>query len=182
MSAGSDREAPHESAPHANGNGNGTATRALQSAVRQQILVLIEGHPGIIISDLARRLDLSHSTTSYHVVILRDRDLVRVKRDGRIVRCYSHKDYMVLATRLVPLLEKPRVRQILAVIQAEPGVRPFRIAKQLSVSFPTVMWHLRKLQEYGAIRIQKENGHYDVSLSPETREALESPTPGPPLP
>lgn len=146
--------------------------RVFRNEVRRRLFGIIEVTPGIIITELAEHVGLSHSTVSYHMKILEEQAAVAAKRDGRIVRYYTTDQYKDLGARLEPLVKRERVRQILALIDSEPGLVPFNLAKRLEVSVPTIMWHLSKLKDYGALTMEKRNGHYDIVLSPEVHDML----------
>ncbi|MCA1814481.1 MAG: winged helix-turn-helix transcriptional regulator [Halobacteriales archaeon] len=140
--------------------------RIVKSEVRQRLAQVVRGEPGLIITELGTRMGLSHSTVSYHLRILENAGEIQSKRDGRIVRYYAQGQYDDMATRLRPLLQRARVVAIIKLIQEKPDVCPFNIAQELNVSVPTVMWHLGKLRDYGAISMEKRNGQYDITLSP----------------
>lgn len=143
--------------------------RVARSEVRQRLRAHVLENPGITITELGRLVGLSHSTSSYHLRILEQAGEVQGKRDGRTMRYYAIGQYEDLATRLRPLLQRERVVAILRLVQRRPDVNPFNIARELDVSVPTVMWHLAKLREYGALQMEKRNGHYDIILNPEVR-------------
>lgn len=149
-------------------------TRILRSEVRQRLAALVREAPGVTITELGKAVGLSHSTASYHLRILEQAGEVQSKRDGRTVRYYAAGQYDDMATRLRPLLERERVRAILRLVVAKPHVNPFNIARELDVSVPTVMWHLAKLRDYGALQMEKRNGHYDIILNPAVRGLVEN--------
>lgn len=141
--------------------------RIARSEVRQRLGGLVRASPGVTITELSKAVGLSHSTCSYHLRILEQAGDVQAKRDGRTVRFYAEGQYDDLATRLRPLLARERVRAIIRLVRAKPDVNPFNIARELDVSVPTVMWHLGKLRDYGALEMEKRNGHYDIILNPD---------------
>lgn len=143
--------------------------QTLRSEVRQRLAALVRESPGVTITELSKMVGLSHSTASYHLRILEQAAEVQSKRDGRTVRYYAMGQYDDLATRLRPLLQRERVVAILRLVQEKPHVNPFNIARELDVSVPTVMWHLAKLRDYGAIEMEKRNGHYAITLNPALR-------------
>jgi predicted transcriptional regulator len=143
--------------------------RIVKSEVRQRLAQSVRDEPGLIITQLAARMGLSHSTVSYHLRILEQAGEIQSKRDGRIVRYYAAGQYEDLGTRLKPLLQRERVVAIIRLIQAHPEMCPFNIARELNVSVPTVMWHLGKLRDYGALQMEKRNGQYGITLNPEIR-------------
>jgi len=156
--------------------------RVFRNEVRRKLYGLIEGTSGAIITELSREVGLSHSTVSYHLKILEESGAVLAKRDGRVVRYYTASQFQDVNRRLEPLVKRARVVAILKLIDAEPNLVPFNIAKRLEVSVPTIMWHLQKLQAYGAITMEKRNGHYDITLRPEVRASLARQNGHPPEP
>jgi predicted transcriptional regulator len=147
--------------------------RIARSEVRQRLSGLVRDQPGITITDLGKQVGLSHSTVSYHLRILEQAGEVQSRRDGRTVRFYANGQWEDLATRLRPLLARERVRAILKLVHERPTVNPFNIARELEVSVPTVMWHLGKLRDYGALHMEKRNGHYDIILDPQVVPLIE---------
>lgn len=143
--------------------------RIQRSEVRQRLAGLVREQPGVTITELGKLVSLSHSTVSYHLRILEQAGEIQSKRDGRTVRYYAQGQYEDIRTRLAPLLQRQRVVAIIKLVQARPDMRPFNIARELEVSVPTVMWHLGKLRDYGALSMEKRNGQYDIILNPELR-------------
>jgi predicted transcriptional regulator len=143
--------------------------RIARSEVRQRLAALVLERPGVTITDLGKLVGLSHSTVSYHLRILEQAGEIQSKRDGRTVRYYAQGQYEDLKVRLAPLLARQRVVAIIKLIEARPDMRPFNIARELEVSVPTVMWHLAKLRDYGALQMEKRNGQYDIILNPELK-------------
>lgn len=143
--------------------------RVARSEVRQRLAHLVRQTPGVTITDVARLVGLSHSTVSYHLRILEHAGEIQGKRDGRSMRYYARGQYDDLRTRLRPLLARERVVRIIRLVQEDPDTCPFHIARALQVSVPTVMWHLGKLRDYGALKLEKGNGHYRIILHPGIR-------------
>lgn len=123
-------------------------------------------------TELSKGSGLSHSTVSYHMKVLQAAGVVTAKKDGRIVRFYKGGDYEDLSKRMIPLVKRIRTREILKLIDAKPTLCPFNIAQELRVSVPTVMWHLHKLEDYGAVTLEKRSGQYDILLNPDMRPIL----------
>jgi len=148
--------------------------RVRKSEVRQRLAAFVRESPGVTITDLARLVGLSHSTVSYHLRILEQASEVQGRRDGRTVRYYAPGQYEDLRTRLRPLLERKRVRAIIRILEERPDAVPFHIARELEVSVPTVMWHLAKLREFGALELEKRHGQYAITLNPDLRAMVEA--------
>jgi predicted transcriptional regulator len=123
---------------------------------RHRILAAIEAQPGANVAEVARAVGQSAGTVTYHLQLLQGAGLVRRLREGRDVRWFTARDYADLGIRLAPLLRRPRTRALLRMLRADPVVRPAALALALGCSAPTVMWHLEKLQEAGAVQIVRE--------------------------
>ena len=56
--------------------------------IQSVILEIIRSHPGITQKDIAALVKLSPATVNYHISILADAQVIRVKRDGTRTHCY----------------------------------------------------------------------------------------------
>lgn len=161
-----------KSCPNPKMEGEGQLGKSFDSPIRRRLLDTVEENPGVIVTELSKVSGLSHSTVSYHMKVLEAAGAVTPKRDGRIVRFYKGGDYDDISKRMLPLVKRARTREILKLIDARPTLCPFNIAQELRVSVPTVMWHLHKLEDYGAVTLEKKSGQYDILLNPEMRPII----------
>lgn len=116
---------------------------------RQRIYVMIQDHPGIHKSEIARRLDLTSSTVAYHVMRLERAGLVRSARVGRT----NH----LVATGQQPrgagdVLLDPNARRILALLEDGRIHSPGDIRAASGIGEKAVRRTLQRLSDAEFIR------------------------------
>lgn len=123
----------------------------LQSeTIRAQVLKVIETHPGIQKSALARELDAAWSTVTWHLDMLARERQIRVERVAYNSTC--------LFPRSVP---NDRIQwlaamslgssDILDALRESPGSRISDLSQQLGQDRKSIRRHLNRLQEEGLV-------------------------------
>lgn len=132
-----------------------------------KILSLLALTPGLSISELERHVGgITHSTISYHVERLMLAGAVSTKRDGRAVRCYpgaAAGNPQIVGN---VMFRTARTLAIARIVRDRPNMVPFRIAHELGVSVPTVMWHLERLRDAGVISMQRDGRQWNLAVVP----------------
>lgn len=135
-------------------------TIALAHPLRRTILELVDGQPGITLTQLALRLECKPSTILWHTTKLRKADLVRSAKVGQ-----SRIFYLVAGGN--PLrdltIEKTHLgnafaRQIHDVVAQRPGITLRGICECVAISSTSIRWHVRRLVDAGLLCLGEEGG------------------------
>jgi DNA-binding transcriptional ArsR family regulator len=125
--------------------------RALEHEARRRILELLDAEPDLGTTDVADELDVAYRTARHHLEVLERFDLVaRVKRRGRW-RWARPEDAEALDEAEVPAVQ----RELLALLEEEPGLHLSELARRLDGAKATVKHHLDRLAERGAVRDER---------------------------
>jgi DNA-binding MarR family transcriptional regulator len=126
-------------------------------------LALVQDQPGITIRQAARRLGLSHATSTYHLGrLVLDGHLARV-RDGREVRFFPAGQHTP-STYLRALLADPRKRRIAELLR-EPGAQRLTLnemARVLGIRFGYLKRTLQQLERSSLVRLDRHGSRYFV--------------------
>jgi len=118
--------------------------------VRKRILELVHGRQGMSKSEIARALEVSWGTVSYHLHIL--------ERDRLVYRCRQERRDMFLPARPAqmptPSAEEP-VERIRSLLRKESSINIYDLCARLNLERKVVRRHLRYMEAERLIRIQR---------------------------
>jgi len=144
-----------------------------QSATRERILEIIKRNPGCHLRQIKREIQATNGTTQYHLFILeKERKIVSV-RSGRYRRFYTgllfnEKDHEILS-----MLLSDTIREIIVFLIERPGSNQKQICEHISLSTPTVSWHLKRLKASGLITESREGRSVTYSLTIDPAQVLQ---------
>ena len=125
---------------------------------RKKIFLFIEQNPGVNLSTIAERLQLSIQLVDYHIIFLDRQELITIEKEGGYKRCYIKASTSKVDKRILALLRQPIPLQIILFLLQHPFARYSDIFKHLRLSSPRFAYHLRKLVNLGIITVaEKEN-------------------------
>jgi predicted transcriptional regulator len=130
---------------------------ALQHPLREDLFRLIREKPGIHESQLARDLGLRHTHVQYHLRVLEEAGLVELRRYAGL-KCAFEMGKHSSEEKDMLLAGRGRVRHVLNVVLAEPGLSQRALAHRLGMSESSVKWHLDRLQGAGLVRTERCDG------------------------
>lgn len=129
----------------------------LENPLRDDILEVVGGEPGISASELGRRLNCGWGTLVYHLTVLERMQLISSAREGRHKRFFVQGRINYSDKSAVGLLANPAARNILQAIQEHPGALQKEVAARLGLTAGTVAWHVERLAAAGLV-LKEEDG------------------------
>lgn len=133
-----------------------TKAKVLDQTTRQQVHSKVESHPGCQVKEIADALDVSWTTASYHLRVLRKMDLVIAKRTGRHEHFFATGSRAAASHAVVSALHNPTARQIVQVVLLHPGIIQKDLCAELGIAASTASGHLAKLRDIGALSEERE--------------------------
>lgn len=140
--------------------------QVLNNSIRESILQLIRGTPGIHASDIARQSRAGWGTIVYHLSVLEKNKMVTSLVDGRHKRFFPSDTVDYSKRGQLAALMNANTRQIYELIEAEPGIVQGQIAGRVDLTIPTVIWHLQRLQGAGLVGRDKDGRKYRYFSNP----------------
>jgi len=133
------------------------SNHTLNNKTRQKVYDSVVSMPGIGVSEAAKAAGCSYSTGAYHLERLVEERLLIASEDGRRARFFKNGGAFSQQEReFVPVLQSDECMRVLQVIVENPWCYRAEIAQKLSVSGPTVNWHLKRLMGVGAVKEMRE--------------------------
>lgn len=143
----------------------------LDHDTRERIYDAVTADPGIFLSELSDRLNVSLSTVRYHVRILEDESLLTSRKIGGKRRYYPMR---IEDPQLVAALGESATASVLETLSRLGPVSGTELAEALDRDPSTVSHHLSRLADAGLI-VRERRGRAVVSrLSAQTKTALVS--------
>jgi predicted transcriptional regulator len=147
--------------------------------VREAVRDHVQSQPGVHFSKLTRDLDIATGQAQYHLRRLcKGGGLVKESLRGRTH--YFPEGYDAWERRVLALLRRETVRQIIAYALEEAEPSAADLAAELDVARSTVSWHLSTLVEAGvAEKVYDSQGRVHVRLTRprETRRLMDEVSP-----
>ena len=126
----------------------------LSNFTRYRLYHLIRDNPGIGQREASMILEVCTSTVINHIQVLRDFELINVKRAGAHVGYYPVEMTMtpqeILATKL-----NENERDVLSTVQEKPGVSQREVVGTTGINQSTASQILKKLASIGKLTSQK---------------------------
>jgi predicted transcriptional regulator len=149
------------------------------SDVRREVRNHVTAHPGLHFNELARELDIATGQAQYHLRKLRKGgDVHREELRGRTH--YFPDGYDPWERRVVALLRRETVREVILYTLEHGDVTSADLATELGVARSTISWHVSTLLDADiAEKTYDGHGRAHVRLArpDETRRLLQEVTP-----
>ncbi len=135
------------------------------SAIRNNIFEIIKDNPGLNLSTIAEKLNMSPQLAEYHLLYLKRNNLiVSIKKEGEFYRRFYLKESEigVKEKELLALLRQEHLLKVILVLLKKSKIKHQKLADLLEIHPSTLTHHLNKLDEYGlieAITYGKEKGY-----------------------
>lgn len=135
-------------------------------ALRRLLHSIVVEYPGLHLREFARMANLPASHAQYHLRVLEKTGFVACVREGRKLRYHPTQatpvgDLPALGPkerRLLDLLRRPAVLQILVVLLLDGPLTISELAGRCRVSSPTIHHHLARVAPSGLVGRQPESG------------------------
>lgn len=118
---------------------------------RRETYNFISKHPGLHLSELSRKLNISKSTISYHLNHLQKLGLIVTKSEGKYIRFYVANKVGEIDKKLLSLLRQDVPYRIVIFLLINPDSSQIRISRYLKRHPTTVSFHLSKLADLDII-------------------------------
>ncbi len=135
----------------------------LSNRLRKRIYVYVQNNPGEHFRSILVNLNLTNGTLAHHLYTLEKENLIRSQKDGLYRRFYP-AGYNIVEDR-VSL--SPIQRDVIALIDGEPGLSQKEISERLSISNSTVNYNIKSLREKGQIEVKKKGKSTHIYLAPD---------------
>ncbi|MEW6722233.1 MAG: winged helix-turn-helix transcriptional regulator [Candidatus Micrarchaeota archaeon] len=145
------------------------ADDVLALETRRRVYETVRAHAGIHFRELERRAGLPAGTARYHLAYLSRNGLIKEEKDGNLTRYFPAG---FGEEKLMALLRQKSVRDILLVLISDGELAHEQIVSAVRLSPSTVSWHLRKLEEGGAVRARKDGKKVRYSLSADRKTIM----------
>ncbi len=129
----------------------------LENEVRSKIIDVILDNPGIHFNELMRFLDISAGQLAWHLDVLETFHVIRKMRVGQYLTYFPYLEHNPISKIDLHLSKSKTTLEILQIINDNPGIYQRQIAKRLDLNHKTVKYHIDKLIEVGAIKIEESN-------------------------
>lgn len=142
----------------------GTRDRRTQE-IRKQIFDLLLINPGLNLSKIAEKLNMSAQLAEYHLLYMQRNNLIiGVKEKGGYYKRFYVKDSEVDVKdkKIVALLRQEHLLRIVIIILKKPNIKHKELSRFLDIHPSTLSYHLNRLDEYGilnAVTYGKESGY-----------------------
>ncbi|MDG6926642.1 MAG: winged helix-turn-helix transcriptional regulator [Nitrososphaerota archaeon] len=124
-------------------------------ATQRRILDYITSQPGVHLRQICRELGLAMGDVQYHVHRLERDGLVTSVRRGLYRFFYPAALFGERQKDILGMLSLDTPRELLMSIVEAPGQGQDELARAISVTQPTVSWHLRRLVDLGIVERQQ---------------------------
>jgi DNA-binding transcriptional ArsR family regulator len=128
----------------------------LENENRNKIIDLILNEPGIHFNELLRKTGLAAGNLVWHLDILMTYKVIGKKRIGNFIAYFPYYQKNPISNVDLKLQKSKLTLEILEMIEKEPGIWNNLITKKFKVDHKTIQYHLKKLDELGLIKLEKE--------------------------
>ncbi|WP_455391621.1 hypothetical protein [[Eubacterium] cellulosolvens] len=128
----------------------------LMNTTRQKIFRYLCEYPCSSLSTIARDIQLSPPSTSWHLKILMARKLILNVSIGNQIVFYPSEMIDGSSVPILSLLTKPKVNDIFVKIIESPGINQNELTEELSVSHQSINTFANRLKEENLINIIKD--------------------------
>lgn len=125
--------------------------KLLASPARRRIYDAIRAEPGLSMSELARRVDLSWTGAALHVDQLEQAGLTRSVLGGRRRALFATNIPLSIAPEAPALLAEPACRAVALAIIDRPGMRVWELCEEIGTSERSAYHHVLRLTKAGLI-------------------------------
>ncbi len=121
----------------------------LNNKKRQTIVEFINRHPGEHYREIKRQLDMSSGTLRHHLKTLERSNMISSHREGKYLY------YFPYGARKAGHILTPVQKEIVDIIQKEPGTTTQQIAEKLGKTRRAVQHHMNDLSDIGVLKVEK---------------------------
>lgn len=123
---------------------------------RGRIYDYIKNHPGTHLRRLSKNLAIAIGDTQHHLGVLDKLGLIKSRRKGMYKVYYT---VSILGKRdedILAVLQQETPREIILYLVENPGSAQGEISRYMSLTAPTINWHMSNLINVGLVTSHKE--------------------------
>lgn len=141
------------------------------AGVRKDIYTYIAENPGEHLANITKTLDLSSSSTRYHLSVLEGMDRIVSHKNGKYKRYYINKNGYSKYTNgngykhIMSALKNNTARKIVKFLISNPEANQKRVSNALKIHPSTVNWHAKRLRNAEIISKHKKGKEIVYSLN-----------------
>jgi predicted transcriptional regulator len=123
---------------------------------RGRIYDYIKNHPGTHLRRLSKNLAIAIGDTQHHLGVLDKLGLIKSRRKGMYKVYYT---VSILGKRdedILAVLQQETPREIILYLVENPGSTQGEISRYMSLTAPTINWHMSNLINVGLVTSHKE--------------------------
>ena len=121
----------------------------LNNKKRQVIVEFINRHPGEHYREIKRQLEMSSGTLRHHLKTLEKASMISSHREGKYLY------YFPYGTRKAGHILTPTQKEIVDIIQKDPGATTQQVAEKLGKTRRAVQHHMNDLSDIGVLKVEK---------------------------
>jgi len=119
---------------------------------RGRMIEYIRHNPGAHFSMIKKDLDMPNGSAGYHLRVLESSGFIRARSDGFYKRFYPH------GYRIPEFVLDGMEQNIVAFVQAEPGIAQKDLAQRIGLSPSTVSHHIKRLKRKRVVTASRGKG------------------------
>ena len=123
---------------------------------RGRIYDYIKNHPGTHLRKLSKNLVIAIGDTQHHLGVLDKLGMIKSRRKGMYRVYYTFSISEKRDEDILAVLQQETPREIILYLIQNPGSTQVEISRYLSVTAPTINWHMSNLINIGLITNHKE--------------------------
>lgn len=129
--------------------------KILELETRKKIYLAVKKFAGSHFREIQRKSGLAVGSVQHHLHFLVKNGLVKeIKKGNNIV--YFPREFESENTALLGLLRQENIRKIILFIMMNKNCNHEQIVKYANLSPSTISWHLKKLQQEGVVKADKQ--------------------------
>jgi len=121
--------------------------KVLENSIRNGVFNYIREHPGENFSEIKRKLELNNGVLTHHLKTLEREHYIKSRKDGLYRRFFLRHE------PIPNIILNSSQKGILDFLILHPGATQSEVAINLGVSRQTINYHIRAMEEMGAVRI-----------------------------
>jgi len=145
--------------------------KILELETRKKIYLAVKKFAGSHFREIQRKSELAVGSVQHHLHALVKSGLIReVKTGNNIV--YFPREFESENTVLLGLLRQENIRKIILFIMMNKDCNHEQIVNYVNLSPSTISWHLKKLQQEGVVKADKQGRKTFYKLTCDEKEIV----------
>lgn len=118
----------------------------LLNKTRSDIFAIVQGNPGLTVSQLSKKFSINRGTLMYHLNVLKSNGKIALKRNGKTVEVFDRLNRFDDNEKTVmSCLVSDTSKMIIRMIIDHPGINTTELSYRTNIKKSSVHWHLQRL-------------------------------------